>query len=33
MDELDRIQQAWATEIPELDTTSMALIGRLRNRA
>ncbi|CAM5226031.1 MarR family winged helix-turn-helix transcriptional regulator [Alishewanella longhuensis] len=30
MDELDRIQQAWATEIPELDTTSMALIGRLQ---
>lgn len=30
MDELDCIQQAWATEIPELDTTSMALIGRLQ---
>ncbi|GHG60420.1 MarR family transcriptional regulator [Alishewanella longhuensis] len=30
MDELDRIQQAWATEIPALDTSSMALIGRLQ---
>lgn len=30
LDELDRIQQAWTTEIPELDTSSMALIGRLQ---
>lgn len=30
MDELDRIQQAWADEMPELNTTSMALIGRLQ---
>lgn len=30
MDELDRIQHAWAAELPELDTTSMALIGRLQ---
>lgn len=30
MDELDRIQHAWAEELPALDTTSMALIGRLQ---
>lgn len=30
MDELDHIQAAWANEIPELDTRSMALIGRLQ---
>ncbi|MCB5226372.1 MarR family transcriptional regulator [Alishewanella sp. 16-MA] len=30
MDELDRIQQAWATEMPTLNTDSMALIGRLQ---
>lgn len=30
MDELDSIQQAWTHEIPELDTSSMALIGRLQ---
>lgn len=30
MDELDRIQQAWATEMPALNTTGMALIGRLQ---
>lgn len=30
MDELDCIQQAWNTELPELDTSSMALIGRLQ---
>lgn len=30
MDELDRIQQAWAAELPALNTTGMALIGRLQ---
>ena len=30
MDALDHIQQLWAKQMPELDTSSMALIGRLQ---
>ncbi|MFI2810360.1 MULTISPECIES: MarR family winged helix-turn-helix transcriptional regulator [Microbulbifer] len=30
MDNLDRIQELWAAEMPGLDTSSMALIGRLQ---
>lgn len=30
MDALDHIQQQWAQQMPELDTSSMALIGRLQ---
>ena len=30
MDNLDRIQELWAKQMPELDTSSMALIGRLQ---
>ena len=30
MDNLDHIRERWAQEMPELDTSSMALIGRLQ---
>lgn len=30
MDNLDHIRKCWAQEMPELDTSSMALIGRLQ---
>jgi DNA-binding MarR family transcriptional regulator len=33
MDQVDRIQQAWARELPQVDTSPMGVIGRLHRLA